>query len=401
MLRDKIKKYLKEATIDSGSMSYIAPFSPTLRNFKRSELDPFNIPLSHKNSPDQKSARNKKKKEIEELLSEDLGVWFGTKKKPKGSKQPKGPWVNICRKNKDGKHPPCGREEGTSKGYPKCRAAGVAGKMSDSEKKSACAQKRRAEKKNPKVGKGNKPTMTSYKPKKKKNESLREIIKQILKEETKNKKSNCDKGYPSLWVIINSIINNIEGGYYHPIMRRKNPQKYKNMGGSGETLFGIDRKFAGKDLENMSEWRRFWSLVDQDKKNNPRKWVHNYSLKDNPNLKKELKDLVILLIKNRFRNFSNKFLSNKTKELIKCDTYIIYQMVYASYNGYGFFQKLSNKLNELVENNKGIDDLNWAIRQWRENYPNKIINQSAPKINSAALELSKTISRTNEPTFGR
>lgn len=115
----------------------------------------------------------------EELLKEDLAVWFGTKKKPKGSKQPKGPWVNICRKDKDGKHPPCGRPEAGSKGYPKCRAAGVAGKMTDAQKKSACAQKRRAEKKEPKVGKGNKPTMTSYKPK---NEGLKDLIKKVLKE---------------------------------------------------------------------------------------------------------------------------------------------------------------------------------------------------------------------------
>ena len=100
------------------------------------------------------------------ILTEDLAVWFGTKKKPKGSSQPKGPWVNICRKV-DGKHPPCGRSKADTKGYPKCRAAGVAGKMSDVQKKSACAQKRREEKKDPKVGKGNKPTMVSYKPKKK------------------------------------------------------------------------------------------------------------------------------------------------------------------------------------------------------------------------------------------
>jgi hypothetical protein len=117
----------------------------------------------------------------EELLKEDLAVWFGTKKKPKGSKQPKGPWVNICRKGKDGKHPPCGRPEADSKGYPKCRAAGVAGKMSDSAKRAACSQKRKAEKKEPKVGTGNKPTMTSYKPK---NESLRELIKNIIVETT-------------------------------------------------------------------------------------------------------------------------------------------------------------------------------------------------------------------------
>jgi len=117
----------------------------------------------------------------DDILKEDLAVWFGTKKKPKGSKQPKGPWVNICRKKEGGGHPPCGRPEGESKGYPKCRAAGVAAKMTDAQKKAACAQKRRAEKKDPKIGKGNKPTMTSYKPKKK-NESLRELITKVLRE---------------------------------------------------------------------------------------------------------------------------------------------------------------------------------------------------------------------------
>jgi hypothetical protein len=118
----------------------------------------------------------------ESLLKEDLAVWFGTKKKPKGSKQPSGPWVNICRKKEGGGHPPCGRPEADSKGYPKCRAKGVAANMTDAQKKSACSQKRRAEKKDPKVGTGNKPTMTSYKPKKSQNESLRDLILKILKE---------------------------------------------------------------------------------------------------------------------------------------------------------------------------------------------------------------------------
>lgn len=118
-------------------------------------------------------------KEYDFVLKEDLAVWFGTKKKPKGSKQPKGPWVNICRKKEGGGHPPCGRPEADSKGYPKCRAAGVAAKMTDSQKRSACSQKRRAEKKDPKIGTGNKPTMTSYKSRK---ESVENLIKKIIKE---------------------------------------------------------------------------------------------------------------------------------------------------------------------------------------------------------------------------
>lgn len=121
--------------------------------------------------------------EYKDVVNEDLGVWFGTKKKPKGSKQPKGPWVNICRKKEGGGHPPCGRPEADSKGYPKCRAAGVAAKMTDAQKTAACQQKRREEKKNPKSGTGNSPTMVSYKPKKK-NES---ILKQAILESLRKK----------------------------------------------------------------------------------------------------------------------------------------------------------------------------------------------------------------------
>ena len=112
-------------------------------------------------------------------INEDLAVWFGKKKKPKGSSQPKGPWVDICRKV-DGKHPPCGRSDTDKGAYPKCRAAGVAGKMSDSEKRSACQQKRRAEKKDTQTGKGQKPVMTSYKTKKTQKESLNIIVRNIL-----------------------------------------------------------------------------------------------------------------------------------------------------------------------------------------------------------------------------
>jgi hypothetical protein len=126
-----------------------------------------------------KSVVNKITNIQESMIKEDLGVWFGTKKKPKGSKQPAGPWVNICRKKEGGGHPPCGRSEAESKGYPKCRARSVASKMTDSQKKSACSQKRRAEKTHSKTGTGNKPKMVSYKPK---NENIREIILKVLKE---------------------------------------------------------------------------------------------------------------------------------------------------------------------------------------------------------------------------
>ena len=116
----------------------------------------------------------------QDTIAEDLAVWFGTKKKPKGSSQPKGPWVNICRKKDGGGHPPCGRPEASDKAYPKCRAVGVASKMTDSQKRSACQQKRKVEKTHFKGGKGNKPKMVHYEPKSTKNESLDRLMNKIL-----------------------------------------------------------------------------------------------------------------------------------------------------------------------------------------------------------------------------
>jgi hypothetical protein len=55
----------------------------------------------------------------------------------------------------------------------------VASKMSDSQKRSACQQKRRAEKRDTQTGKGQKPVMTSYKPR---NEELSTIIRRVIRE---------------------------------------------------------------------------------------------------------------------------------------------------------------------------------------------------------------------------
>ena len=219
------KKQIKEATGSGSSGRFKVPVVLAPQPWEEDQLGPFIEPVYHytnaelayeeadgdfKESPEKRQKIEKRTKKIsavskylkqfytgqndeegsainptmnglplkEEFLNEDLAVWFGTKKKPKGSKQPKGPWVNICRKE-NGKHPPCGRPEAKDKGYPKCRAVGVAAKMTASEKRSACQQKRKAEKTNPKVGTGNKPKMTHYEPK---NEQLSDVIRRVIRE---------------------------------------------------------------------------------------------------------------------------------------------------------------------------------------------------------------------------
>lgn len=77
-------------------------------------------------------------------------------------------WVDISRKDKSGKHPPCGasadkgsREKDPKKAYPKCRPAKKAAAMSKKEKKRATEQKRRVERKSP-HSKGRKPNWVSH-----------------------------------------------------------------------------------------------------------------------------------------------------------------------------------------------------------------------------------------------
>ena len=85
-------------------------------------------------------------------LKKNLNRWFKEK------------WVDVSRKGKDGKHPPCGRSKAkkSSKGYPKCRPSvkvsgktpKTSGSMSDGQKRAATKRKR-----SKKQGVGGKPTI--------------------------------------------------------------------------------------------------------------------------------------------------------------------------------------------------------------------------------------------------
>ena len=86
------------------------------------------------------------------LIVKDLNRWFKEK------------WVDVSRKDKDGKHPPCGRSKAklSGKGYPKCRPSvkvsdktpKTSGSMSSGQKQAATRRKR-----SKKQGVGGKPTI--------------------------------------------------------------------------------------------------------------------------------------------------------------------------------------------------------------------------------------------------
>ena len=70
----------------------------------------------------------------ENILDEDLRKWFNQK------------WVNIGKKDKSGKHPPCGTS-GKKRGYAKCVTQSKASSMSKKDKESATRRKRAAQNK--------------------------------------------------------------------------------------------------------------------------------------------------------------------------------------------------------------------------------------------------------------
>ena len=86
------------------------------------------------------------------LIVKNLNRWFKEK------------WVDVSRKDKDGKHPPCGRSKAktSSKGYPKCRPSvkvsdktpKTSGSMSEGQERAATKRKRAK-----KQGVGGKPTI--------------------------------------------------------------------------------------------------------------------------------------------------------------------------------------------------------------------------------------------------
>ena len=86
------------------------------------------------------------------VVRKNLNRWFKEK------------WVDVSRRDKDGKHPPCGRKKAkkSSKGYPKCRPSvkvssktpKTSGQMTSGQKRAATKRKR-----SKKQGVGGKPTI--------------------------------------------------------------------------------------------------------------------------------------------------------------------------------------------------------------------------------------------------
>ena len=184
--------------------------------------------------------------------------------------------------------------------------------------------------------------------------------------------------------VVFQIIDNIEGGYFHPNMLLDGRVKDKRYSNSGETMFGIDR-LRGGSINNTIAGKKFWALIDKaDAKNN---WRWNFK---GGELEPELKALAAQMIQPLFNNLSKNYLSKKAIEIVNKNAILLFHFIYATYNGAGWFKKFATDINTALA--AGILDpvqliqiaLNSRIKEGltKGSRPNSLIVQSAKKIQS-------------------
>ena len=168
--------------------------------------------------------------------------------------------------------------------------------------------------------------------------------------------------------LVYKIIDNIEGGYYHPDMK----SKLKNgdvMGNSGETMYGLDRKNGAPGVTTATNSGvKFWQLVDRyysSHHGDTKYWNDKAEGKksDIPaSVGAQLKPLAADIIEYLFQKNLPK-LSAGAQQLVLRDPALTLQFLYATYNGSGNFQKFADVMNAAYSNGERSAQAFWNLVQ--------------------------------------
>jgi hypothetical protein len=191
--------------------------------------------------------------------------------------------------------------------------------------------------------------------------------------------------------LVQAIVDNLEGGYYHPVHAYNSKTKqilnnftdYKN---SGETLYGIDR-YAG-NTEGLREGPKndtgidFWNAVDAisgyggyktsartkptgkwDINSKPKLkggWDWNHFPKKSEKGYDTLQKNLQKYITDQYNSFFKLYFGNHpVGKLVESDGRLKFMYYRATWNGVGFFQKYAKKLKEKYDS--GVKDINKLI----------------------------------------
>lgn len=193
--------------------------------------------------------------------------------------------------------------------------------------------------------------------------------------------------------IVNFVIDNFEGGYYHPDMLKDGRVKDQRYAASGETMFGIDRK-AGGTLNTSPEGIHFWSIIDNSgaRKN----WHWNYK---GGSLNQTLKNAAADVMYNQYEKLADRYLSPESKKIVESDNRLLFHFIYATWNGSGWFQRYANEFNAAVS--KGMRNkeqlVNLAVASRAES-SNSLIRQVGQKIANVINELKEAAEEKAQQT---
>ena len=149
--------------------------------------------------------------------------------------------------------------------------------------------------------------------------------------------------------VTRQVIANLEGGYYNPNPAYNHPgAKDPRYSASGETMFGIDRK-AGGTINTTPAGKKFWGRIDETQKTT--KWKWNYIPPDP--LQSELVDLAVQIQETPFNQALRKYVNDsKVEAVIRSDGRLLFNFVYAIWNGPGWFQGWSREIKEAYYKGK-------------------------------------------------
>ena len=133
-----------------------------------------------------------------------------------------------------------------------------------------------------------------------------------------------------------AVLVNLEGGYY-----KGKGSADSRYDASGETMFGIDRKYNS----TCPSCVRFWKIIDDNDAKTTWPWL--YVPKDP--IKTQLFNLAIDIQKAYYEKWRDKYMNKNVKTLVESDGRLYYHMVYASWNGEGWFRGFAQLLNEAYK----------------------------------------------------
>ena len=191
--------------------------------------------------------------------------------------------------------------------------------------------------------------------------------------------------------IVDLIIDNIEGGYYHPDMKDK-LRGGENLGISGETMFGIDRKNGAPQFTTKTpEAVAFWQVVDANFGSHHGDTSY-YGDKADGNKKipaavgTQLRSFVKEMILDAYNDY-NDYLSDSAKKIVESDPKLFMQFLYAVWNGPGNFQRFANLVNAAYSNGERAAQAFFDIVQTARRNKGGLFAKGADKLEALANQL--------------